>query len=367
VQAKRLVIVATLTGTLLAAPPAVRTAVAECKLSDPARTSDPCRDRSTPWLDQGAELRVLEPAPAKVEAPAEPATDEAGSSVEGAVPDHRVRSLVILTGLYGGFMTWAHFAWYKDKIEHGFEWGEDGYFGKNTYAGGADKLGHAWANMVLGRVSSRVLRHEGWGKHSSAVLGGSLAWTLFLFVEIKDGYAYRFSPGDLVFNTAGAVLGTLQEMYPRLDELVDFRVAYAPSDEYLGLWRGEYHGTKKGNSLNIAEDYSGQTYYLALHVGALPKVKDATGAVGTALSYLDVGVAFETRKYKPDAPPDAVPTQELFFGVTLDLQKLSDRALRKQRIPRKMAHGVLEVLSPPYTIVPVVGQSRAATGPLPEQ
>jgi hypothetical protein len=343
---------------------AVAPAIAEtCTL---AGTDEPCPRRTaqaTPWLDQGARMRALEPAPATAAAPSPTPTTE----TVAARPDHRLRSLLINAGLYGAFTTWAHFAWYADKIEHGFQWGEDGYFGKNTYAGGADKLGHAWANMVLGRVTSQVMRSQGWGQTGAAVVGGVSAWTLFLFVEIKDGYAYKFSPGDMVFNTAGALMGTLQELSPRFDELVDFRVAYAPSDEYLGLWRGEYHGTKKGNSLNIAEDYSGQTYYLALHLGALPGVKDTTSAPLQVLSYLDVGLAFESRKYKPDAPPGAVPTQEVFLGVTLDLQKLSDRALRKQRIPRKMLHGVLEVLSPPYTIAPVLGQKRAATEPLPEQ
>jgi hypothetical protein len=343
---------------------AARPAIAEtCTL---AGTDEPCPARTaqaTPWLDQGARMRALEPAPANA------AGSQAASSTEPveAREDHRIRSLLITAGLYGAFTTWAHFAWYADKIEHGFQWGEDGYFGKNTYAGGADKLGHAWANMVLGRATSRVMRSQGWGDTGAAVVGGVSAWTLFLFVEIKDGYAYKFSPGDMVFNTAGALMGTLQELSPRFDELVDFRVAYAPSDEYLGLWRGEYHGTKKGNSLNIAEDYSGQTYYLALHLGALPGVKDTTSPPLQVLSYLDVGLAFESRKYKPDAPPGTVPTQEVFLGVTLDLQKLSDRALRKQRIPRKMLHGVLEVLSPPYTIAPVLGQKRAATEPLPEQ
>lgn len=357
----RSVIAATLASTVMLAPPLVRAAAAECRLDAPG---EPCR---SPWLDQGASISALDPSkPAP--AVSTGADAEAGAAVAEAEPeDHRVRSLLIVGGLYAGFMTWAQFAWYRGKVDHGFQVGEDGYFGPNTYAGGADKLGHAWANMALGRASSRVFRSQGWGKTGSAIVGSASAWTLFAFVEVKDGYVYNFSPGDMVFNTAGALMGTLQDLSPRFDELVDFRVAYAPSDEYLGLWRGEYYGSKKGNSLNIAEDYSGQTYYLALHLGALPKVKDAPQPLATALTYLDVGVAFETRKYKPDARPGSVATQELFLGVTLDLQRMSDRALRRQRIPRKVMHGVLEVFSPPYTIVPVVSQSRAADGPPPQQ
>jgi hypothetical protein len=335
-------------------------ASAACTL---AGSSEPC---TSPWIDQGAKLRVVEPSPPRTDPDDETAASDL-DMIEGARPDHRYRSLAIVGGLYAGFITWAEYAWYKQRTDHGFEWGNDGWFGKNTYAGGADKLGHAWANLVLGRASSRLLRKGGWGDTGAAVFGGSLAWTLFLFVEIKDGYAYQFSPGDLTFNTGGAVLGALMEIYPRLDALIDYRVAYAPSDEYIGLWHDEYYGSVKGNSLNIAEDYSGQTYYLALHLGALPRPRGTPAMLATALSVLDVGVAFESRKYKPDAPPDSVATQELFLGVTLDLQRLSDRVLAKQRIPRKIAHGILEVMSPPYSIAPVLSQKRAATGPVPEQ
>ncbi len=345
----RSVIVATLAATLAVAP---APAAASCSL---AGAAEPCL---TPWLEDGARLRALQPVAA------EP---------DHARADHRVRSLAIVGGVYVTFMTWAHFAWYRDvQSLRGFEFSHESYFGLETYAGGADKLGHAWANLVLGRVSSRLLRRGGWDQTTAAVLGGSLAWTLFLFVEYKDGFVYRFSPGDEVMNTAGAVMAVLLETQPRLDDLLDFRVAYAPSDEYLGLWRGEYHGTKKGNSLNIAEDYSGQTYFLALHLGAVPRPRSTPRAVATALDYLDLGVAFEARKFKPDAPPDAIPTQKLFVGVTVNLQRVFDRALTGQRgrgarVGRQVAHGVFEVMSPPYTILPVAAASRAAPGPAPEQ
>ncbi len=322
----------------------VPAARADCSL---AHRDEPCL-----WLDRGASLPAFEPP--------EP-------------PDHRVRAAATIGGLYLGFSAWAYFAWYRDvESLDEFGWGGDGYFGRNTYAGGADKLGHAWATYTLGRATTGVLRWGGFGRTSAAIAGAGLSWALFLAVEIKDGFYYRFSPGDLLLNTSGAVLAAAMTLSPPLDRLLDFRVAYWPSDEYLGLWRGEYNGSRKGNSLNIAEDYSGETYLLMLHLGALPRVPAVPDAVADALRYVDVGVGFETRKYKPDAVPEAVPTQRLFLGVTIDLQRVVDRALagrpsRAARTTRSVATNLLEYLAPPFSVLPVLDTSRAATGPAPEQ
>ncbi|MBK9037173.1 MAG: hypothetical protein IPL61_39000 [Myxococcales bacterium] len=159
---------------------------------------------------------------------------------------------------------------------------------------------------------------------------------------------------------------------PALDRWLDFRVQYFPSDEYLGLWRGEYNGPKKGNSLNIAEDYSGETYVLALHLGAVPRPRATPRAVATALDYLDLGVGFESRKYKPDAAADAVPSQRLFLGVTLDLQHVLDGALggrpsRAARVTRAIGRNLFEYVAPPFALVPVVSSTRDASGPAPPQ
>ena len=207
---------------------------------------------------------------------------------------------------------------------------------------------------------------------ASALAGAALSWALFLAVEVKDGFYYKFSPGDLVFNSAGAALAAALALAPQLDRLFDFRVQYWPSAEYLGLWRGEYNGPKKGNSLNVAEDYSGQTYVLALHLGAIPRPRATPDVVATALDYLDIGVGFATRRYKPDAPAGAIPSQHLTVGVTLDLQHVLARVLggrpsRAARRARAFGDTVFEYLSPPFALVPVVTLDRTAAGPAPPQ
>lgn len=344
------------------APARTARATPSCSLTLPG---DPCDERAavgsrsdldlgpllrSPWLDDGAAPPWMAP----------------GVGPAGA-HDQRSGSLVGLGAIYATVATWMYFAWYYDKppLSH-FKIGGDGGFGETTYAGGADKLGHAWANAALTRGGAELLRWGGWRPGHAALISASLSWSLFLFVEIKDGFYYEFSPGDMLANTTGAVLGAVMTHWPKLDRLIDFRISYWPSTEYRAIVSGDFHGSDRVNSVNIAEDYSGQTYFLALHLGAVPRPAATPGWLGTALDYVDVGVGFHATKYKPDPPeqPPYVRRQRLFLGATIDLQRVLDRALggrrgRAARGTRAIGHGVLEFVSPPGSIVPVLSTSRS--------
>jgi hypothetical protein len=222
---------------------------------------------------------------------------------------------------------------------------------------------------VLTRGGAELLRWGGWRPRTAAWISAGLSWSLFLYVEIKDGYYYQLSPGDLYTNTAGALLGVAQIEWPALDRLIDFRVAYWPSADYISIIDGSFMGNDRINTVNIAEDYSGATYFLAVHLAAVPRPAGTPRWLGRALDYIDVGVGFQATKYKPDPPdgpddPPYVRRQRLFLGATIDLQRVVDRALagrrsRAARVTRKIGHGLLEMLSPPFSIVPLVETSRS--------
>ncbi len=309
----------------------------------------------SPWIDL---------APPKVLAL------RAAPDPSAAPRDHKLAAGLTLAGLYAGFTTWTYFAWYRKgcrpepKPCKDFLWGRDGAFGADTYAGGADKLGHAWATLALARLGTEMLHQwGGYERRASTIVGTALSEALFLGVEIRDGFSYQFSYWDFVFNTLGAGLAAAQSTWPRVDELVDFRVQYFPSSGYQDRF-GD-------GDIDVAEDYSGQTYLLALHLGALPRLRDARW--GWWARYVDLAVGFETRGYKPEpvvdpaAPPPAVPPQHqtLFFGVTLNAQGLFDRLLdRRAPRARKVMHGLFEVFNLPYTTLPVLDGTRRPTGPV---
>lgn len=328
--------------TIVAALAAASTARAapRCRLTTPA--ADPClRVTGSPWLDEGATPAAFAPAP------------------DDAAPDRRALSLGVVGGIYVAFSTWAYFAWYYDKAElPAFTVGGDGYFGERTYAGGADKLGHAWANYALGRATAEVLTWGGWGRRPAGLLGAGLTWALFAFVEVKDGYYYQLSPGDLVGNTMGAAFAALAVAVPEVDRALELKVEYWPSAEYLREFRD-------GN-VNVAEDYSGQTYFLGYHLAALPGPLAPPRAIAPFVELVDVGIGFGTRNYKPDpaeGEPRGTRVQELFIGATIDLQRVIDRGLRGRRggarAVRQTAHALLEVFVPPFLLLPAGGVERS--------
>ncbi len=276
--------------------------------------------------------------------------------------DNRLAAGLTLGGIYAGFTTWTYFAWYrKHKPLSQFRWGGDGLFDDKSYAGGADKLGHMWATMGLGRAGTELLNQwGGFDRLTSNIVSTALAETLFLLIEVKDGFYYELSLGDLVGNTAGAALGFAFSQWPRLDEMFDFRVEYWPSTQY----RRQF---KNGN-VNIAEDYSGETYLAAFHFGAIHTLRDHK--YGLWSRFVDVTVGFGTRGYKPTNPGIEYPReQHLSVGLSLNAQGLFDwlldgRKSRAARTTRAITHGVFEVFNVPFTAVPVIKNIHTATGPV---
>jgi hypothetical protein len=302
----------------------------------------------------GATVLSVEPEPAAVEPPASaPSRLRRWGSLGGVV------------GVYGSATTYMYLAWYHGQPNlPSFKLGGDGYFGGETYAGGVDKLGHAWGNLAMSRVTSEILVWGGWKPWQAAVIGSSMTLGLFTVFEVKDGFYTEFSPGDAIFNTLGAGLNVAMLTYPPLDELIDFRVEYFPSREYRDLVSGKRPAVDPAMprqvSLNFVEDYSGQRYLLALHLGALPLLRDVTWA-----RLVDAAVGYETDKYKPEPiSPGYRRTRHLFVGVSVNMQGLIDLALvERGRVlaPRSRAvgHLVFELLNPPFGSAAVAGVTRS--------
>lgn len=357
---------------------------ASTALADPAPAPAAAATPTPGAASEQASAPARAPAPARLPAEASPWLDEGGfraipSKEERASEGkHKVAAALTLAGLYAGFTTWTYFAWYrkhrpleeyrfgcffcKGKDGNAKIWSSDGWFGSKRYAGGADKLGHAWATMGLARGGTELLNQwGGYDRWTSALISSSLAELLFFGVEIKDGAYYEFSYGDLTFNTLGAALGFAMSVSPRLDELIDFRVEYWPSDAY----RAQFTEGNTGKNLNIAEDYSGETYLLALHLGAFATLRETK--YGGWTRFVDVVAGFGTRGYKPEPPTGAEKykeRQEMFLGVSLNAQGVFDWLLEgRSRPAKKITHGFFEVFNAPFTSLPLLEHEQSPTGP----
>ncbi|HTR50869.1 MAG TPA: DUF2279 domain-containing protein [Kofleriaceae bacterium] len=272
-----------------------------------------------------------------------------------------------LAAAYAIFVAWTFVAWYRKHYPlDKFKWGGDGWMGENTYAGGADKCGHAWATMSLARLGTVIL--HGWGgfaKRKASLISAGLAELLFTGVEVKDGFYYEFSFSDFTGNSIGAVMAALLDNFPRLNELFSYRVQYEPSEMYERKVAGTSPCPPGGCSRwNIAEDYSGETYLAAFHLGGIRAVRDR---IGSASRFVDFAVGFDSRNYKPHPDPDVTdpPHQDLFLGLAFNAQGfldwlLEDRPAKAARRAQRITHGLFEVFNAPYGSVRLVEWSRAA-------
>jgi hypothetical protein len=270
--------------------------------------------------------------------------------------DFRALSLGGLGAIYATFTTWAYVAWYHDVPElPAFAVGQDGYFGIDTYAGGADKLGHFMVNYAMTRGSTSLLRRGGWKPLTASVIAGGLSALYFAFIEVKDGFYYELSPGDLIANTLGAVTAAAMENLPELDRYLDLRIEYWPSDAYRRVLDGEDSDI---NTLNVAEDYTGQKYLAALHLGAI----DPIVAQARLLRYVDVVAGFRAVNYKPhdSRGTDVLPRrQELYLGVSLNAQAVWDRLFERRGTVRAIGHDTFEIVNVPFTSAAIVSASRS--------
>src|SRR5690606_27530849 len=111
---------------------------------------------------------------------------------------------------------------------------------------------------------------------------------------------------------AGAALAVLMDNVPALDRLFDFRLQYFPSRDFR-------RAVRKHGSVDVGQDYTGQSYIFALHLGALPGLADRDW--GYWSRFVDLAVGFEAHHYAP-APEVRVapPRQTLYAGIAVNMQ-----------------------------------------------
>jgi hypothetical protein len=264
-------------------------------------------------------------------------TEQAYVKVSAEQRETRTRMLILgaasVVGLYG-----ARF-WWRDGLNSDFRTVNEGWFGQNTYAGGADKLGHGFTAYVGTRLLTRGFEWAGNDPGTSLRLGTLTALGTMMTVEIIDGFSerFRFSKEDSVMNVLGAGLGYLMEKNPALDRLLDFRIHYWPSADARRL--GKY---------DPIEDHSGQTYLVAIKATGIPSLRTHEW-----LRYFELAAGYGSRGYKPNDGTITDRSRHVYFGISLNLsQVLADTvfkgAVQKSRT-REVTDTTLEYIQVPGT------------------
>lgn len=180
----------------------------------------------------------------------------------------------------------------------------EGWFGKDTGSGGADKLGHAFSSYALTNVLADRLARQGRSPERAALSAALTTQAIMLYVEVFDGFSgdHGFAREDVVMNLLGTGLAYARTVNPRVRELVDFRMEYQASG---------YKGFRP------LSDYAGQKYLVAMKLSGIDTLRD------TPLRFLELQAGYYTRGFsKAEAADGLGRSRHGFIGVGLNLNEL---------------------------------------------
>ena len=231
----------------------------------------------------------------------------------GAKNDILIGSVVFAVPILG-YASW----WQGNRsLTGGFHSTNEGFFGKDTYAGGSDKVSHGILMWLGVDVSERILRAFGNSEEKSRFMAVALNLYAGIATELGDGFSeYGFSWQDFACDAVGAFTSaTISALHLRDTVGVRFgpiqREAAPVPDTALP---GRYAG-----------DYSGEVYTMDLKlVGFLPRV----GVQPGLLKYLLFSLSYNTKgfRYKPVGERE----QNIGFEFGLNLAQIAyDLGLRE--------------------------------------
>ncbi|MFA6238023.1 MAG: DUF2279 domain-containing protein [Bacteriovorax sp.] len=208
------------------------------------------------------------------------------------------------------FAAYGAFFWDWGKIS-GFNFRDEGWFAKSTYAGGTDKIAHFYSHYTLDRFSYYMYRQSGLSREDALKHSFILATSVGLLIEIGDGIShYGFAINDLISDMAGIGLGHLLNQNAYLDELLGVQLWWWSDDTATG----EH---KKGGKLkDPIDDYNNQKYVLNLRLAAIPVLRDFTPT-----RYLNLDLGYYTRGFK-DSPEGTKTLKQVYTGVSINVSQV---------------------------------------------
>ena len=208
-----------------------------------------------------------------------------------------------LTAISGGaiFLGLKNWNW---GSSNSFKFNNEGWFGMDTGSAGADKLGHMYSSYLINEFFTKRLMAKTDEKLQAAKYSALFSSTIMLMVEVFDGYSndHGFSYEDVIFNSLGIGVSYLKNTLPGLDEKLDLRVEYDPTDQH-------------GN--HPVTDYSGYKYSAALKLGGFEDLKQ------TPLKYFELQIGYHSEGFKSNEEiyfPEK--RTELYIAIGIDLTEV---------------------------------------------
>lgn len=240
---------------------------------------------------------------------------------------------LLAANIYGGFAA-------LDLSGNKFHFEDEGWFGKDTYALGMDKLGHAYGGYLYADYFTQRITHSRGDATGAGITGAILGFGVQTAVEVVDGFSsgYGFSNQDLIADGIGAGFAMLRNTIPGMAEKVDFRMEYNP-------WG---NGSSEFSPFN---DYSNQKYLLALKLSGFEQFQDSP------LRFVELQAGYFARGYgEKDAPPIGELRREPYVAIGVNLAELFNVEPVRDTVPAQFARRAFEYIQVPGTYVATVNQ-----------
>jgi hypothetical protein len=187
---------------------------------------------------------------------------------------------------------------------------DEGWFGRDTYTGGADKASHFIISSGVSRLLYEAYTHLGHSPEQSFNLAIATAFTSGLMVEVMDAFSvYGFSFQDLTADALGVTAGALINRH-NLQDMLGLRI---------GLSETPIPASAIGASVpTLGRSYNDEIYAADLKLAGL--IKRMNGEPGFARFFLTSFVFF-TKGFGYD-PPLPTRYQEIGFEVGLNFREI---------------------------------------------
>lgn len=221
------------------------------------------------------------------------------------IKDEKLR-ILLASGIIVGSGLGGFFNAYQETPHHDYHVTYEGWFGRNTYAGGADKAAHFVDYAIISKETANIHELMGFSRNTSIALGFGTAFVSGLMNEIGDGTnPYGFSPEDLTMDTLGAGVASLVKL-TRTEDLFGFR---------HGLLLPLQGSKTCCQTEGLGRDYSNEIYTADLHLaGVFDRLNWKVGP----LRYLLFSVTYGVKGYPTGTP--SLRERQVGFEIGLDFE-----------------------------------------------
>jgi predicted lipoprotein DUF2279 len=251
-------------------------------------------------------------------------------------PPNRTTRWLVTFGVFAGAAVSTRWSGHERQD---FHFGDEGWFGSETYAGGADKASHFVFHNGLSRelaVAYRGMRYE---KDSAILMAFATSVAAGLIVEIGDGITtFGFAWEDLAMDALGAGTAALVTHY-NLDDTIGFRFGKVSADKPPPCCP----------TPGIGKDYSEEVYTADLKLAGFARRLNVRPGPARFLLF---SMAYGTKGYHY-SPPEL---RQRDIGIELGLnipEILSAVGVPERKWWGRILYGIFNIFRVPYTSIGV--------------